>query len=244
MRNIVLARTINRIYGERTMKKSRLLGAVCACFLLFGYQPAQAITLWDQQPDTNFTAIVDQVFPDEPTFSTYLVSDVVFASNVTIDSVTTYFSDSFGSWPANATAILNIFADDGALDTEDPTAGTSIAATFSVGADGLELMASGLGINLSAGTYWIGLTPVLDSATYGQEFHQAGTAVVGAQSQLRNPGGAFGNGSDWFDGFDFAGHNYDGAITIEGSVVPVPAAVWLFGSGLLGLIGIARKKAT
>lgn len=27
------------------------------------------------------------------------------------------------------------------------------------------------------------------------------------------------------------------------AVVPVPAAVWLFGSGLLGLIGIARKKA-
>ena len=26
------------------------------------------------------------------------------------------------------------------------------------------------------------------------------------------------------------------------SAVPVPAAVWLFGSGLLGLIGIARKK--
>lgn len=32
---------------------------------------------------------------------------------------------------------------------------------------------------------------------------------------------------------------------IEGSVpaVPVPAAVWLFGSGLLGLIGVARRKA-
>lgn len=27
------------------------------------------------------------------------------------------------------------------------------------------------------------------------------------------------------------------------SAVPVPAAVWLFGSGLLGLLGIARKKA-
>ena len=27
------------------------------------------------------------------------------------------------------------------------------------------------------------------------------------------------------------------------SAVPVPAAVWLFGSGLLGLIGVARKKA-
>ena len=25
-------------------------------------------------------------------------------------------------------------------------------------------------------------------------------------------------------------------------VVPVPAAVWLFGSGLLGLVGIARRR--
>ena len=28
-----------------------------------------------------------------------------------------------------------------------------------------------------------------------------------------------------------------------GAVVPVPAAVWLFGSGLIGLVGIARRKA-
>jgi hypothetical protein len=28
------------------------------------------------------------------------------------------------------------------------------------------------------------------------------------------------------------------------SVVPIPPALWLFGSGLLGLIGVARKKAT
>ena len=27
------------------------------------------------------------------------------------------------------------------------------------------------------------------------------------------------------------------------SVVPVPAAVWLFGSGLLGLVGVARRKS-
>ncbi len=29
---------------------------------------------------------------------------------------------------------------------------------------------------------------------------------------------------------------------IEVSAVPIPAAVWLFGSGLLGLVGIARRK--
>jgi len=27
------------------------------------------------------------------------------------------------------------------------------------------------------------------------------------------------------------------------SAVPVPAAVWLFGTGFLGLIGVARRKA-
>ncbi len=33
-----------------------------------------------------------------------------------------------------------------------------------------------------------------------------------------------------------------GMVTIETSAVPVPAAVWLFGSGLLGLAGIARRS--
>jgi hypothetical protein len=28
------------------------------------------------------------------------------------------------------------------------------------------------------------------------------------------------------------------------SAVPVPAAVWLFASGLLGLVGIARRRKT
>jgi hypothetical protein len=31
-------------------------------------------------------------------------------------------------------------------------------------------------------------------------------------------------------------------LQLEGHVVPVPAAVWLFGSDLIGLIGVARRK--
>jgi len=38
-----------------------------------------------------------------------------------------------------------------------------------------------------------------------------------------------------------SGHWDESAVLI--TTVPIPAAVWLFGSGLLGLIGIARKKA-
>jgi len=47
----------------------------------------------------------------------------------------------------------------------------------------------------------------------------------------------------WLDGNDqpipAADVAYVGAAI---NAVPVPAAVWLFGSGLLGLIGIARRK--
>ena len=33
------------------------------------------------------------------------------------------------------------------------------------------------------------------------------------------------------------------SVMADVSAVPVPAAVWLFGSGLLGLVGVARRKA-
>ena len=37
----------------------------------------------------------------------------------------------------------------------------------------------------------------------------------------------------------FAGLNVTMDVTVE---TPIPAAAWLFGSGLIGLIGIARRK--
>jgi len=46
---------------------------------------------------------------------------------------------------------------------------------------------------------------------------------------------------------DFSGDDFDGTwdtVSVSSvSAVPVPAAAWLFGSGLLGLVGIARRKA-
>jgi hypothetical protein len=34
-----------------------------------------------------------------------------------------------------------------------------------------------------------------------------------------------------------------GTFSLAPSAVPVPAAVWMFGSGLLGLVGFSRRKA-
>ena len=44
-----------------------------------------------------------------------------------------------------------------------------------------------------------------------------------------------------FAGFN-AGFNASLTPTPKGGAVPVPAAAWLFGSGLLGLVGVARRK--
>jgi hypothetical protein len=46
-----------------------------------------------------------------------------------------------------------------------------------------------------------------------------------------------------FDDFDsMYGEWTNLSLTVVPTVVPVPAAVWLFGSGLLGLAGMARRK--
>jgi len=41
---------------------------------------------------------------------------------------------------------------------------------------------------------------------------------------------------------DFDSFSARGSALVRASVVPVPAAVWLFGSGLIGLAGLARRK--
>ena len=45
------------------------------------------------------------------------------------------------------------------------------------------------------------------------------------------------------DNWEFNGNlDYGFRTYVDTSVVPIPASLWLFGSGLLGLIGVARRK--
>jgi hypothetical protein len=44
-------------------------------------------------------------------------------------------------------------------------------------------------------------------------------------------------------GYDLGSISFDGStLTFTGNTVPLPAAAWLFGSGLLGLLGIGRRR--
>lgn len=68
---------------------------------------------------------------------------------------------------------------------------------------------------------------------------QVGSATLGVFQELKLLSG------DWYVNVhtaNFAGGEIRGQVIVN--AVPIPAAVWLFGSGLLGLIGIARRKKT
>jgi len=74
-------------------------------------------------------------------------------------------------------------------------------------------------LNLQANGYWSG--SVLDSSNAWANFFGGGGQFSGIDSNLK-----------------FAWAVRSGDV----SAVPVPAAVWLFGSGLIGLLGLARRK--
>ncbi|MFA7387366.1 MAG: VPLPA-CTERM sorting domain-containing protein [Thiohalobacteraceae bacterium] len=51
------------------------------------------------------------------------------------------------------------------------------------------------------------------------------------------------DGAGFFDAYDASFQAVSGVWTeYDATVVPVPAAVWLLGSGLMGLVGVARRR--
>lgn len=88
-------------------------------------------------------------------------------------------------------------------------------------------------------TYWLGLMLGVDNPTINNtQAFWASTAPFGFRS------GAANISDPTFSGSWVGPRSFDLAFKLNGAVVPVPAAVWLFGSGLLGLIGVARRKKT
>jgi len=87
--------------------------------------------------------------------------------------------------------------------------------------EGITLATPGIFSNFQSGGYWSGteFAPFVDNAWFLD----------------------FGNG---YQGATNKGTGYYALAVRSGDVsaVPVPAAVWLFGSGLVGLVGLARRK--
>jgi hypothetical protein len=89
---------------------------------------------------------------------------------------------------------------------------------------------------IKKGAYPIGPAPMA-TTSFDTEYHNGGVLISGDDGIGGSP---MDNGP--FSGFSA---NFDmTSMTLDSVVpaIPVPAAVWLFGSGLLGLVGVARRR--
>lgn len=149
------------------------------------------------------------------------VTAMYFNLNPALDPASLGFTRDGGTGPTAANTTINTGTDafgpvggDGIYDIEFdlPPSPGQNAARFNAGED-LVYTITAAGLTASDFNFF---------ATPGPGAGNAGPFLSVARFQSTGP--------DPFDGSDFVG------------AVPVPAAVWLFGSGLLGLVGIARRK--
>lgn len=191
------------------------------------------------------------------------------ASGVNASSITVYVDGRSGPWDiaANPSFSYGVFANGVADSHLAPTSVSNASGLQFVAGNSLSIQyvsgsanAGGGGIynDANGATWW-----PADSGAPGQYiagdnyleqlvgvFANSGGVIVGSPFTIGNgpvlvviPNGS----TQLLMGFNDGWYNDNGAglymnVTEVPSAVPVPAAAWLLGSGLLGLIGVARRK--
>ena len=231
------------------MKNSQLLGAACAFMSVFTTPQAMSVTI-----DTYFgwNYVDSAVYlngPFEP--PTQLPS-------LDLNSITYTGGD------GGATSItLNMgFGGSGIAMPDGVGLATKPTSTYTLGGDGesTRTPSTSLPIDWTPagvtpwGTYTFPTIKITDVVAVGVPGFSSGSGYIvglipyGVNTELDSSLG--GLQSDIYDSSrqgtfiaDPSVIDAQGALIFSAaSAVPVPAAIWLFGSGLIGLIGIARRK--
>ena len=104
-----------------------------------------------------------------------------------------------------------------------------------------------LGIDINTGNIfqsYFGST-VNSTTGHASGYYQNPNDSVGSETYACIGDGCLNEGfvRQWEHSYSLTGHSSIGVFLVRDvSAVPVPAAVWLFGSGLIGLVGFARRK--
>ena len=208
--------------------------------------------LWDQPLSTvNQNAYVDQVFPDWPTYSSYLADDF---SNTAPWMIQTIFIPGDG-WSGfstlfNATELTwQIYADAGGVPAGDPSGGgapalwtltlppTDTQVIITNGTPGGLPSNTQLNltnpVNLLPGHYWLIFYPTMEFAD-GQYGRQPSDTTNGYTGQFINPGEGFGFGPNWQDWNILGPAQTDIAFRLEGVIFNIP---WLSENPINGTLG-------
>lgn len=201
-----------------TLKKLRLLGAVCAGILSLTALPSFASVVYQYTGNTYNSVLTGNIYNKTMSVTGFLE----LADPLSPDSTSAVTPISFG-FGDGATIITNSDASDSFFQFTTNAAGNIIDWHVLVATDYPE--ATQLGDTRTTITAAVGS----DSATV-VECSVISTATIGG-----DPGACVMHAL-----IDVAWNSASGEWVAP--PIPVPAAVWLFGSGLLGLIGVAKRK--
>jgi hypothetical protein len=149
----------------------------------------------------------------------------------------------FALWANDVSGMSGTLATDGSM-TFDATGRLGRAASFasSIGSKAWNLDDAPAGDGTNAYDIWTTGTMTANAAGESAAFDMTGVAITGNDADGYSgqliAAGNIGTGWAFFVDTQYS-ERYDIEIV---SAVPVPAAVWLFGSGLLGLVGVARRR--
>jgi hypothetical protein len=191
--------------------------------------------LWDQPlSSVDQNAYANQLFPDYPTYSSYLADDFTNSSPWNIGTIFVPGSGWNGfSSLLGATALhWRIYADCGGVPCGNPSGGGSPAAwsltlapnnaqvTITTGSGGYPsntLLQLSTPVNLPAGHWWLIFYPAGSFASFGQYGRQAADTNNGYTGQFINPGDAFGYGTAWQAWTVLGSTRHDIAFRLEGN---------------------------
>ena len=203
---------------------SKLTTLAILCVALMMVQVASADVLWDQSDyDVWGMGFFNSESGSPPFGMTWHgANDVTVVDAWNVDSITSFYSALDPGWgPAITQGYLHVFPKTGALPVEDPTMSPVVPMSGVLVGDHFEVTASGLGLFLSPGEYWLGLTPIAPSGPMGPEIQTSAAALVGSETVSYD---VYGMPVMWF----VFNPGLDAAMVVQGTVAgsPVEETTW------------------
>ena len=209
------------------MKKSRLLGAVCAVWMLmFAFSYTAHATTYFEFSDAGETILTALPLP---------VGTTAIVGGISTDADMYSFYWGGGMFQADTFGT--------AFDTQlflfDST-GAGVWANDDAVSACCGFRSEIIDAALAAGTYFIAISAFNNDPRDGSNGLLFTSSFFVQEGPLGSEVLASWDGSTSHEAEEYFINFYEA--TSMPPPIPVPAAVWLFGSGLLGLIGIARRK--